>query len=247
MPQINAKTGVILAAGMGSRIRGPESSSLVKPLTYVCGEPLLIRTIHSLCLAGCQNIIIVLGYQAESIKKYIHTNYQGPIELKLVLNPQYKQQNGVSVLCARPYIANEFILTMADHILDDGIMRLVDKHSPLPNGASLCVDYKLDTIFNMDDATKVLVEGRSIKNIRKDLDEFNCVDTGVFVGTEGLMSAISHVYKQKGDASLSEGVQVLADSGLMEAIDIKDGFWQDVDTPEMLKHAEKLLKKHDKG
>ena len=202
----------------------------------------MIRTIHSLGIAGCQYIIIVLGYQAESIEKYIHTNYQGPIELKFVFNPQYKQQNGVSVLCARPYVTDEFILTMADHILDEGIMRLAKGHSPPVGGATLFVDYKLDTILDMEDATKVFSDGRIILAIGKNLTNYNCIDTGVFIGTDGLMKALDRVYVQKGDTSLSDGVQELAKTGLMEATDIENCFWQDVDTIETLTHAETLLK-----
>ena len=58
------------------------------------------------------------------------------------------------------------------------------------------------------------------------------------------MDAIKQVYQKKGDASLSEGVQLLADKGLMEVLDIKDAFWQDVDNLDMLQHAAKLLNGH---
>ena len=56
------------------------------------------------------------------------------------------------------------------------------------------------------------------------------------------MDAIDHVYSHNGDASLSQGVQLLADQGLMETLDIKDAFWQDVDNIQMLAHAENLLR-----
>ncbi|UCD31124.1 MAG: hypothetical protein JSV38_09920, partial [Desulfobacterales bacterium] len=124
----------------------------------------------------------------------------------------------------------------------DKIMEIVKAYKPSDRGATLCVDYKLDTIYDMDDATKVLAEGSSIKAIGKHLNTYNCIDTGVFIGTPDLMKSIEAVYKQKGDASLSEGVQRLADKELMEVLDIKDAFWQDVDNIQMLAHAERLLR-----
>jgi choline kinase len=73
------------------------------------------------------------------------------------------------------------------------------------------------------------------------IPEYNCVDVGVFVCTTALMDRIAEVYEKTGDASLSDGVQALANTGRMTVLDIGDGFWQDVDTPEMLAHAEKEL------
>jgi len=234
--------GIILAAGIGSRLNGLDKSALAKPLVSVNSFALLLRTIQSLELAGCTRVVIVLGYQAESVEAFVLLNHSGSADIKFALNNNYHLQNGISVLCARPFIGKEYLLTMADHILDDEIMHLVYNHKPPAGGATLCVDYKLETIFDIDDATKVLAKDSFIKQIGKKLNKYNCIDTGVFIGTDGLMGAIDHVYKQKGDASLSEGVQFLADRGLMEILDIKDAFWQDVDNMDMLVHAEKLLR-----
>lgn len=236
------RTGVILAAGLGSRIQDDcNDSQLIKPLTPVDGLILLLRTINSLEKATCNKIVIVLGFRAKKIEEFIKENYSGRNKIQFAVNNKYHLQNGISVLCARPYVGQEYILTMADHILDDKIMSLIQKHKPPKGGATLCVDYKLDTIFDMDDATKVHSIGSYVKKIGKRLTEFNCIDTGVFIGSAGLMDAIKQVYQKKGDASLSEGVQLLADKGLMEVLDIKDAFWQDVDNLDMLQHAAKLL------
>jgi len=241
------RTGVILAAGLGVRFNdGSKNNSVLKPLIKVGEIKLLMRTIRGHEIADCDPIVIVIGWQAELVKNEILSQYNGSQKLCFVYNKDFRLQNGVSVLCAKAYVGNEFVLTMADHVLDENIMQLVRRHKPPDNGATLCVDYKLDTIFDMDDATKVYTEGPQIKKIGKKIDTFNCIDTGVFIGTMGLMDAINTVYKENGDVSLSEGVQILADQGKMESLDIKDGYWQDVDTPEMLAYAEKILKNNKK-
>ena len=239
-------TGVILAAGLGTRLRQQsENNNIEKPLIKVDGLILLLHAIYSLEIADCKKIIVVLGFEAEKIRNFIINHYSGQSVLNFVINEKYEKQNGLSVLCAWPRISGTFLLTMADHILDDQIMHSAKKIVPPEDGAVLCVDYKLETIFDMDDATKVFEENNSIKSIGKHLKHYNCIDTGVFICTDGLMKAIDHVYKEKGDASLSEGVQLLADQGLMKVMDIKNAFWQDVDDIHMLAHAEKLLKKRD--
>jgi len=236
------RTGVILAAGFGSRLAGTHDATNLKPLTPVAGTPLLIRTLNSLETAGCTRAVIVVGYGMETVQEEIQARYDGPLSLTFAVNEHYDLQNGVSVLAAEPYVeGSPFLLTMADHVLSDTLMEKARYHHPPEHGATLLVDYKLDTIFDMDDATKVRVENGRPRAIGKTLDEYNCVDTGVFVATEGLMEALSAVYAAKGDVALSDGIQRLMGEGRMQTLDIGAGFWQDVDTPEMLAHAEELL------
>ena len=56
-----------------------------------------------------------------------------------------------------------------------------------------------------------------------------------------MIDALQGVRERRGDASLSEGVAALAAADRMAVLDIEGGFWQDVDTPEMLAHAERCL------
>ena len=93
----------------------------------------------------------------------------------------------------------------------------------------------------MDDATKVLSDDGRIVSIGKQITDYNCIDTGVFVCTKGLLVSLNKYYKLHGDTSISDGVQELSSTGRMVTVDIGDGFWQDVDTPEMLAYAEKVL------
>ena len=236
-------TGVILAAGFGSRLGGDKENALPKPLIPVLGKPVILRTLASLEVAGCRKTVIVLGFQAERIRAAIEDAYEGSMEIVYALNDRYDLANGLSALAAKPYVNGvTFLLTMADHVLDDALMKTAGPHSPPENGATLLVDYNIGGIFDMDDATKVREEDGRIMAIGKNLNDFNCIDTGVFVCTGGLLEALSEVFEAKGDVSLSDGVQALTRSGKMTVLDIGDSFWQDVDTPDMLRHAEQRLK-----
>ncbi len=236
------RTGVVLAAGFGSRLRGSDADTFLKPLTRVGGTPLLLRVVHSLELAGCARVVIVTGYGAADVEGQLRALYDGPAEVIFTLNPRYELSNGLSVLAAREHVGDEFVLVMADHVIGDEIMAVAAAHHPLEGGATLLVDYKLDTIFDMDDATKVLSgPGGRIESIGKQIERYDCVDTGVFVCTTALMDAIDAVFQEQGDASLSHGVAALSARGTMRVLDVGDGFWQDVDTPEMLQHAEQVL------
>ncbi len=237
-----ARTGVILAAGFGSRLSGVSEATQLKPLTPVAGEPLLLRAVRSLERAGCARVVIVVGHGADAVEGDLRAHYRGDVEVVFALNDRFDLANGVSVLTARPHLlGDEFVLMMADHVVDDDVMSLAGAYELAPGTASLLVDYKLDAIFDMDDATKVDAQAGRIVRIGKQIEGYNCVDCGVFVCTTALMDAIDSVYQAEGDASLSHGVQALSERGDMHVLDIGDGFWQDVDTPEMLAHAEAVL------
>ncbi len=243
-----ARSGIVLAAGFGSRLAGVSDETSLKPLTPVGGEPLLIRTVRTLGVAGCDQIIIVVGHGAEEVQAAFESAYDGPLEVVFAHNERYDLANGVSVLAARPHLKHsEYVLTMADHVIGDEVMELAKAHELAPGTAVLLVDYKLDAIFDMDDATKVQSLDGRIDKIGKQIPEYDCVDCGVFVGSDALLDAIASFYDAEGDASLSQGVQTLASRGAMHVLDIGDGFWQDVDTPEMLGHAERVLASRHTG
>ncbi|MGI9175207.1 MAG: NTP transferase domain-containing protein [Rhodothermales bacterium] len=243
MPDLPAyRTGVVLAAGFGSRLAGTSSQTDLKPLTPVAGTPLILRTLESLRVAGCERVVIVLGHEPADVRDAVEACYRGHLDVEYVFNKDFDRQNGLSVLAARPLVDGPFLLTMADHVMGDELMEQARLHVPPPGGATLLVDYKLDAVFDMDDATKVLERDGRVEAIGKELETFNCVDTGVFVCTHGLMDALETVVRRQGDAALSDGVRLLAAEGKMHTLDIGEGFWQDVDTPEMLAHAERSLK-----
>lgn len=236
-----SRTGIVLAAGFGSRLEGTSDETALKPLTPVGGIPLLHRTLRSLEIAGCERVVIVVGHGAEEVREAAAASYDGQVDLRFVVNERYDLANGVSVLAARDAVDGAFVLTMADHVFSDDVMRLAGAHTPPSDGATLLVDYDIDGVFDLDDATKVREEDGRIAAIGKQIADYNCIDTGLFVCTEALMDALAAVFEERGDASLSEGVQRLAAAGRMTVLDIGGGFWQDVDTPAMLAEAERRL------
>jgi 1L-myo-inositol 1-phosphate cytidylyltransferase len=233
------RAGLVLAAGFGSRLAQGTARTSLKPLTPVHGVPLFVRTLRSLRRAGCSRAVVVLGHAADAIRATMESALELALPVEYVTNPRFDLKNGVSVLAAREQVGEEFVLTMADHVFGRDVLEVAAAHRPAAGAASLLVDYKLDAIFDIDDATKVQAEDGKVLEIGKQLPQFNCVDTGLFVCTRALLFELEAVVRAQGDASLSDGVARLARAGKMAAIDIGGGFWQDVDTPEMLAHAER--------
>lgn len=230
-------TGVIIAAGAGTRLS--DHNQIPKPLRMVCGMPLIKRIILSAAHVGLKKIVIIVGFEKEKIIDYIQSN-QWPLDIQFVENLGWKKSNGISVLAAKKVVHENFILMMSDHVFDHQTLKNLS-HADL-NGLvlRLAVDYKTNQIFDKDDATKVEVRDRKIMAIGKDILHYNSVDTGMFLMSPKVFEALAEVKKQ-GDCSLSDGVRLLANKGLAGVFDVGDSYWQDVDTPASLKHAEKML------
>ena len=210
------RQAVILAAGLGSRLA--KTSEDIKPLKLVGGVSLIQRNIEHLAHFGIEEVVIVTGYHADVLEAQLRKDCCDiPVKLTFVFNPDYKKSNGLSVLAAKNAIRGNFILTMADHIFEPEMLAHAVSIIPPKHGAILCVDYKLDQVFDMDDATKVLVRDGKVASIGKKIPQYNAVDTGLFICTPTLFSALQQAADNSpnADCSLSEGIATLMKTGRM--------------------------------
>ena len=233
------KTGVIIAAGQGTRLA--DGSHLPKPLRKVGGLTLLKRIILSAHKAGLERIVVVVGFDKQKLIDYIASE-NWPIQVETVENEEWKKSNGISVLAASQVVNENFALLMSDHIFDPNTLKEFAKVDLGTDSARLAIDYKVQQVFDKDDATKVVVKNGRIQKIDKALIEYNAVDTGMFMMTPDIFRALRDSMKD-GDCSLSDAIRLLGQENKMGVFDIKDGYWQDVDTKPCIAHAEKILLK----
>ena len=66
------------------------------------------------------------------------------------------------------------------------------------------------------------------------------IDTGLFICSPTLVTTLAELAEQ-GDCSLSDGMRRITGAGNLRYLDIGASWWQDVDTPGALEHAERLL------
>lgn len=237
------RTAVVLASGMGVRLQavaGESGREVIKPLLRVAGRPLLDRVLAACERAGFSRIIVVVGFRREEVEAFLRER-TSRVPIETVDNPDYRKSNGISLWRGAVAAGGPFALFMCDHLfqlanldglLDAGLGRF---------DAVLGIDRKLGQVFDMDDATKVVAEGDVIRAIGKALPDFNAVDTGMFLIGPALVERLAARISERGDASISDGMTDLISAGRMGAHDIGPGVWQDVDTPEMVAEAERLL------
>ena len=226
---------VILMAGVGSRL-GDAGGALAKPLVQIAGRPLICYTFDALERAGVRTIHGVMGANSERLSAEVRELLPASMRFNTIINREWRKQNGVSVLCAADHVQDPFILAMGDHLFEPKLVETL-----LARGdhalVNLAVDRKIDSIFDLDDATKVQTIGVRIVAIGKQLEDYDAIDTGVFLCSPEIFRFLKAA-QRGGDCSLSDGVRLMASEGKVRAVDVGDAWWQDVDTPEMLEQAE---------
>ena len=216
--------------------RGPS-----KPLVRLLGMPLIERTIRTAARSGLTDFYVVIGYRAEEIRAFLtDLGTRMGVRITPVVNPDWEAGNGLSVLRARDFIGDDFVLLMADHVFDPEILSLLLEEPLAEVEVRLAVDYGVATNGRVDeeDVTKVMVEGGRITGIGKEIDSYNAYDTGIFLCSRALFETIETLSE---GGSLSAAIRVLAEQGKVEAFDMQGRFWMDVDDERALALAEAEL------
>lgn len=114
-----AKRAIIMAAGLGSRLR-PLTDTTPKPLLEVSGKKIIETVIEALLWNGIREIYIVVGYQKEKFSVLLP---KYPF-IHLIENPYYRELNNISSLyVAREYVHDTVIIDGDQIILNPQILR----------------------------------------------------------------------------------------------------------------------------
>ena len=115
---------VLLAAGEGTRMR-PLTASLPKPMLPVADRPLVCHTADAAVEAGTEELIFVVGYEAEVVRSYFGEEYRGvPVNYAV-----QTEQEGTAdaVRAAREHIEDDFCVLNGDDLYDhEAIAALFD-------------------------------------------------------------------------------------------------------------------------
>ncbi|MCK4836412.1 MAG: NTP transferase domain-containing protein [Candidatus Aminicenantes bacterium] len=231
---------VIIAAGKGSRLAHLNTS---KPLISVGGIALIERAIRTAHATGCEDFLVVVGYQAEKVNQFLQqVEKRQKCSISTVYNPLWQRENGMSVLSAREAVKGKFFLLMSDHIFDHRILLDLNQFSLEGDELVLAVDTRVKNHPNVDyeDVTKVCIQSGFIIDIGKTISEYNAFDTGIFLVTPSLFRALEQSMKT-GDYRLSGGIKVMSQNKKAKVMEIGEKVWIDVDDDRALQRAEEMV------
>ena len=235
---------LIIAAGYGSRLA---SLSPSKPLTPVCGVPLIEIGIRQLAAAGVTRVVVATGHEAARLEAFLAAlAARSGIAIEPARVADWSRPNGFSVLAGSERIAGDYLLAMADHMFEAGILARLLGEAAADRGVTLAIDRRVASpLVDPDDATWVRFGiGQRIAAIGKTIAPYDAVDCGAFLATPELAAAIRAAIADGAAGSLSDGMQRLADAGRAATMDVGDSWWLDVDDPRAHAMAEAQAPAH---
>ncbi|RLI71742.1 CDP-alcohol phosphatidyltransferase [Archaeoglobales archaeon] len=217
---------VILAAGFGTRMK----KRIPKPLIKVAGREIIYRTMNLLS-KHVDEFIIVVGKNGDKIDAFLMDK---EFKYTIIWNPNPERGNGYSFYLTKEILedisSDKFVLVMGDHVYEG---EFVDRAI---EGFGLIVD-KNPRYVDLNEATKVKCEGGRVIDIGKNLEEFDCVDTGFFILSKDIYKFAEELVNEKEVIELSEIIK----KARIPVTEVSGYFWMDVDTRDDVKRARKFL------
>lgn len=214
------------------------------------GTPIIEHVMERAIAGGVTEFVIITGYRSEVLSRQLRDiSGRLGIPLTTVYNAEWQRGNGISVLKGKSHLTNPFVLLMSDHIFDPTTLSDLIDAGIEEREVILAVDRKIsdNPHVDLDDVTSVLDENGHIQNIGKHMERYTCFDTGMFLCTPHLFTALEQSLRETGNESLSGGMGILSAAGLARTFDIGDRFWIDIDNDDMYDRAERYLRETGSG
>jgi choline kinase len=234
---------IILSAGQGSRL-GHLVDDRPKCLIDFGGRTLLDRQLDTLEANGVGEAVVVTGFHDELVNEAIARRSSGP-SVRTVYNPFYKVADNLgSLFMARNELAGHCLVWNGDTLVSDALMRRV-----VENGRQgICVTIDRKPSYDDDDMKVVVGDDGRLRGIGKRISKgVNGESIGLLAfrggGAEQFREAIER------DIRTPEGTTIwylrvihhIAESSEVWTLDIKGEEWGEVDFPQDVESARKLV------
>jgi 2-aminoethylphosphonate-pyruvate transaminase len=232
---------VILAAGLGSRIR--DMHSMPKGFIQLGDQPIIQESIQTLKQFGVTDILIITGYAADYYEALAKTD----AALATVFNPNYDRFGSLySLYCAKDWVKNDFLVLESDIIYEKSAIDTLihDNHS---NAILLSGETHFGDEVYVQAQEKKLIRMSKDKN-QLALDQIY----GEFVGINKLslcdFRQLMHQLEQQSPLLQSghydeNGIVAMAAFTEVHCLKIPDLLWCEIDNRLQFEGAKKLYER----
>ena len=245
---------IILGAGFGSRLSKLTKNKIPKNLLDINGKNILERQITIFQNNGINEIIVIIGpnkdkYNIPNVKYVENKNFH-----------KHEHEQLASLMVAKNEIKDDVLISFADVLIDDHIMKEIIQSSQ-SIGIAIDLQWKSNYIGRtqhpMSEADLALIENNKIIKIKKDLKENSTGEIGEFLGLIKLDSNGSKEFLKIYDlvkkshrgrfheavsfekGYLTDMIQELIDVGEKVGPIFIHGQWCEIDTLQDLENARK--------
>jgi len=234
------KTAVILAAGMGTRLK--ELGQLQPKGFLKLGEKTIIEeSINRLSQSGIERIIIVTGHLSEFYEKF--QEWQSP-EIIAVRNPKYANSGSMySLYCARELIDDNFLLLESDLIYEQ---RALETVLNFPEDNVILLSGPTDA----GDEVYVATSGKTIVAMSKDKSKLSSPVAGELVGISKISQPLFKIMLERAKIKFANSLKVdyetdaLVDSAQSYPVYytvVEDLLWSEIDDRQHLVRAKEKI------
>jgi choline kinase len=195
--QHNKTAAIILAAGIGSRLR-PLTSFKPKALVVVAGQAIVDRQIASLLSNGIMRITLVVGYRASSIMRHLSKSFPYPdCEIDYIFNPLFAKTNTVYSL----WLASRILSNVSTLVINGDLMLTSESIARMLSCNSTCLGLSKHTCGKEE--VKVRLQHEKVVSIGKGLDplEVDCE----YVGVAKFTQEVGQDYREALDIAVGNG------------------------------------------
>ena len=220
---MDVSTGVVLAAGEGTRLR-PLTHNRPKTMLPAADRPILEHVLDVLVETGIDRLCVVVGYQHERVQEHFGHAYR---DVPITYVHQRKQLGSAHALMqAKNEVDGPLLVLNGDRIIDERIVDdVVEAFDGTPTLAVM--DHPAPSQYGA-----VRVAGDKLTELveKPDADTFRLINAGVYAFDERIFDAIQRTPRRSGELPLPDVITTLMDSGDVRAVQT-DGLWVDATYP----------------
>ena len=224
--------GVILAAGEGLRLR-PLTFTRPKHMIPVGGKPILEHLINAIRMAGVRDILMVVKYKAEMVRKHFGDGAKFGVNINYVLQKRILGTAN-AIAAVEKKINGDFLVVNGDLLLStDAIKSVIEAHEKAGSIATLAaVRVKKPEQYGV---LKVR-NGQLMDIVEKPssgLSSDNLVNAGVYLFSTEIFDFIRRTkISQRNELEITDSIRLIIKAGKSVAVtEISPDSWLDIGRP----------------
>ncbi|KMM36906.1 2-aminoethylphosphonate aminotransferase [Guptibacillus hwajinpoensis] len=232
------KTAVILAAGMGSRIRD-RSEGRPKGFLTIEGKPLIEHSIEKLLEAGIENIYIGTGYKKEEYERLT----QKYTQISCINNPDYNTSGSMFTLYQmESYVQDDFLLLESDLLYEKKALQTILSNKQPDTILASELTRSGDEVFIEVDKNQNLIKmskkSNELNSVYAELVGISKLSLPTF---KTLCKKGSQMFQSSKDLHYEDGLVQIAKEVDLYVQNVRNLVWCEVDDEKHLQRAVSLI------